>query len=87
MHTVSSCTGVIEDLCVKWSCMYTETAQWMPGSPWTSNWKFVLTVYVSAPADVYSTLDNFMEVSLIVLFKCMYMYMYVFLNVRVCVSY
>ena len=34
----------------------------MPGSPWTSRWKFVLTVYVCAPADMHSAVDSFMEV-------------------------
>lgn len=47
----------------------------MPGSPWTSRWKFVLTVYVCAPADMHSAVDSFMEVWSV----------YVYIHVHACV--
>ena len=52
----------------------------MPGSPWTSRWKFVLTVYVCAPADMHSAVDSFMEVCSV------YVYIHVHVHVHVCVG-
>ncbi|XP_064389880.1 nephrocystin-3-like isoform X2 [Halichondria panicea] len=34
---------------------------WKAGSPWTSNWKYVLTLYISAPLDTHQELNLFWE--------------------------
>ena len=63
-------------------CVYikfSETGQWTPGSLWTSRWKFVLTVYVCAPADMHSAVDSFMEVWRVVCVSmCSLVYLHVF---------
>ena len=58
---------------------FSETGQWTPGSPWTSRWKFVLTVYVCAPADMHSAVNSFMEVWRVV---CVGGYMCVYIHVQ-----
>lgn len=38
--------------------------QWKPGSPWDSNWKLSVNIYISAATDVVDIAELFMEVSL-----------------------
>lgn len=42
---------------------YLDCIQWKPGSPWDSNWKFCINLYISAASDVMDVVKIFMEVS------------------------
>ena len=42
--------------------IYPDLHMWKPGSPWKSNWKYVVNLYICAPVDTHEELKIFQKV-------------------------